>query len=87
MWSSEHAANYMKYFGYLSFQIKPEFRSEKNLLEIVNQFKLNFDNGDIDSEGYHQFLSQYGGYLDIEKPSLFSNINYLLQYQMFEEQT
>jgi len=82
MWSSEHAANYMKYFGYLSFQIKPEFRSEKNLLEIVNQFKLNFDNGDIDSEGYHQFLSQYGGYLDIEKPSLFSNINYLLQYQM-----
>ena len=82
MWSSEHASNYMKYFGYLSFKIKPEYRNEENLTQLVSQFKSSFDQGDIDSDGYHEFLSQYGGYLDIKKPSLISNIKYLFQYQM-----
>ena len=82
MWSSEHASNYMKYFGYLSFKIKPEYRNEENLAQLVSQFKSSFDQGDIDSDGYHEFLSQYGGYLDIKKPSLISNIKYLFQYQM-----
>jgi hypothetical protein len=82
MWSAEHAPNYMKYFGYLPFKIKPEYRSEKKLIELINQFESSFNQGDIDSQGYHEFLTQYGGYLDIEKPSLFSNIQYLLQYQM-----
>ena len=82
MWSSEHASNYMKYFGYLSFKIKPEYRNEENLAQLISQFKSGFDQGDIDSDGYHEFLSQYGGYLDIKKPSLISNIKYLFQYQM-----
>ena len=82
MWSSEHASNYMKYFGYLSFKIKPEYKNEENLSQLVSQFKSSFDQGDIDSDGYHEFLSQYGGYLDIKKPSLISNIKYLFQYQM-----
>jgi hypothetical protein len=82
MWSSEHASNYMNYFGYLDFQIKKEYRSENKLNEIVNQFNINFNEGDIDSKGYHEFLTQYGGYLDIKKPSLFSNLKYLFQYQM-----
>ena len=72
----------MKYFGYLSFKIKPEYRNEENLAQLVSQFKSSFDQGDIDSDGYHEFLSQYGGYLDIKKPSLISNIKYLFQYQM-----
>ena len=82
MWSSEHASNYMKYFGYLPFEIKFEYKNEQNLVQLVNQFKVNFQQGNIDSEGYHEFLTQYGGYLDIEKPSFFSNLKYLFQYQM-----
>ena len=82
MWSAEHASNYMNYFGYLDFEIKSEYKLEKELTEIVNQFRINFNEGDIDSKGYHKFLTQYGGYLDIEKPSLFSNLKYLFQYQM-----
>jgi len=82
MWSSEHASNYMKYFGYLPFEIKFEYKNEQNLVQLVNQFKINFQQGNIDSDGYHEFLTQYGGYLDIEKPSFFSNLKYLFQYQM-----
>jgi len=82
MWSSEHASNYMKYFGYLPFEIKFEYKNEQNLVQLVNQFKVNFQQGNIDSDGYHEFLTQYGGYLDIEKPSFFSNLKYLFQYQI-----
>ena len=40
MWSSEHASNYMNYFGYLDFEIKTEYRSEEKLTQIVNQFNI-----------------------------------------------
>ena len=33
-------------------------------------------------KGYHKFLSEYGGYLDIEKPSLLNNLKYLFKYQI-----
>jgi len=72
----------MKYFSYLPFEIKFEYKNEQNLVQLVNQFKVNFQQGNIDSDGYHEFLTQYGGYLDIEKPSFFSNLKYLFQYQI-----
>ena len=70
MWSSEHAVNYMNYFlGLLEFTIKPEYLGEPNFKKLVNDFKQNANEGEIDAEGYHKFLTQYGGYLDINKPS------------------
>ena len=55
MWSSEHASNYMNYFGYLDFEIKTEYRSEEKLTQIVNQFRISFNEGDIDSKGIMNF--------------------------------
>ena len=82
MWSSEHAANYMQYFGYLDFEIKPEYRKENSFVKLVTEFQSRVNQGDVDSNDYHEFLSQYGGYLDIQKPSFIANIKYLFQYQM-----
>ena len=82
MWSSENAINYMTYFGVLDFSIKPEYLSETNFKKLVLEFKQSVANGDIDAEGYHKFLTQYGGYLDIEKPSLLNNLKYLFKYQI-----
>ena len=82
MWSSEHAANYMQYFGYLDFKIKPEYRKENSFVKLVTEFQSRVSQGDVDSNDYHEFLSQYGGYLDIQKPSFIANIKYLFQYQM-----
>ncbi len=82
MWSSEHAVNYMNYFGLLEFTIKPEYLGESNFKKLVNDFKQSVNNGEIDAEGYHKFLTQYGGYLDISKPSLLSNLEYLFNYQI-----
>jgi hypothetical protein len=38
--------------------------------------------GLIDYEDYHSFLRQFAQHIDIEKPSLGSNVAYLLEYQL-----
>ena len=38
--------------------------------------------GLMDYEDYHNFLRQFGQYIDIEKPSMASNIAYMIEYQL-----
>ena len=82
MWSSEHAKNYMMYTGYLKFNLKPEFQMQNELRNIINETKSKAAQGLIDFDDYHDFLRQFGQYIDVEKPSLASNIAYLLEYQL-----
>ncbi|APS37810.1 DUF2723 domain-containing protein [Salegentibacter sp. T436] len=82
MWSTQHAANYMDFTGPLDFTIKPEYQSEERLVSAVNEFQNRFSQGELDNNDYHNFLRQFGDYLNIEKPSFASNIGYLLEYQI-----
>ncbi len=82
MWSGEHAENYMIYSGALEFSIKPEYSMQNELRNLVNNFRKAITEGEVDFEGYHDFLKTYGRYLDIEKPSLIDNIYYLFDYQI-----
>ena len=82
MWSSDNAVNYMSYFGFLDFEIKREYRNEEQIVELVDNFKTRVDEDDVDGDDYHEFLSNFGSYLDIEKPSFISNINYFLNFQL-----
>jgi hypothetical protein len=82
MWSSEHAENYMIYAGFLEFSIKPEYKMQNNLRSLVGSFKDSVAKGDVDYEGYNDFLKKYGRYIDIQKPSLLQNIYYLFDYQI-----
>ena len=82
MWSSDNAKNYLKYFGYLDFEIKKEFRNNQQIIEIVGNFKSRVENDEVDSDDYHGFLTDFGNYLDIEKPSLVSNIGYFINFQL-----
>jgi hypothetical protein len=85
MWSSEHASNYLRYTGFLDYDIKRKYKNQpeaKELVELVNDFKKRTYQGDIDYDEHHKFLKSYGTYLDIEKPSIVSNIKYLIQYQL-----
>ncbi len=82
MWSSEHAENYMLYTGYLDFKIKPEYQMENELRSAVAQFKKDVSEGYVDYEDYHKFLVKFRDYLDVDKPSMISNIRYLLEYQL-----
>ncbi|MBT8375887.1 MAG: DUF2723 domain-containing protein, partial [Bacteroidia bacterium] len=83
MWSAEHAENYMMFTGLIDFKLKPEYRSQKELVAIVNDFRTRLAQGQIDYEDYDQFLRTYGqSYLDVEKPSFLDNIMYMVQYQL-----
>ncbi|WP_159021908.1 DUF2723 domain-containing protein [Formosa sp. L2A11] len=82
MWSSEHAKNYMMFTGFLDFSLKPEYQMENQLRTSVTNFKNDVAQGNVDFDDYNSFLTQFGQYLDIEKPSLASNIVYMFQYQL-----
>ncbi|MFP2996808.1 DUF2723 domain-containing protein [Spongiivirga sp. MCCC 1A20706] len=82
MWSSEHAVNYMVHAGVPEFKLKPEYRFEPNARKAVDQFLAAYDAGEVDYEGYHNFLRQMERYIDIEKPGFFQNMKFMLQYQL-----
>ena len=82
MWSSEHAKNYLNYTGFLDFDIKLSYKNEESIKNLVNEFKNEINSGNIDYEDFHNFLKQYGQFLEIKKPSLFSNLYYLIDYQI-----
>jgi hypothetical protein len=82
MWSGEHAENYMMFSGFLNFKLKTEYQMENKLRTSVSQFKNDVNRGNVDYENYHNFLKQFKEYIDIEKPSLASNIVYLFEYQL-----
>ncbi|MFV9552362.1 DUF2723 domain-containing protein [Algibacter sp. PT7-4] len=82
MWSSEHAENYMMFSGFLNFKLKPDYQMENELRSAVSNFRNDVAQGNIDYEDYNNFLKQFKDYIDIEKPSLASNIVYLFEYQL-----
>lgn len=81
MWSTDNAANYMEFTDGLPFTIKREYRGEKRLVDIVNDFKKDYADGKIDSKNYHSFLTDFGQFLDIEKPTLWQNLSYMFEFQ------
>ncbi|MDD7885605.1 DUF2723 domain-containing protein [Flavivirga sp. 57AJ16] len=82
MWSPEHAENYMMFSGFLNFKLKPEYQMENQLRTTVTNFKNDVAQGHVDYEDYNNFLKRFKSYIDIEKPSLGSNIAYMLEYQL-----
>ncbi|NCG04768.1 MAG: DUF2723 domain-containing protein [Bacteroidetes bacterium] len=82
MWSSGNAVNYITYFGAPDFDVKAEYRSQTQLIDAINDFISRVNNGEVDAKGYHQFLQRFGSYLDIDKPSLIDNLNYLFTFQI-----
>ena len=82
MWSSGNATNYMTYYGTVDFDVKPAYRNEEGLVEAVNSFISEWNEGRADVEEYHNFLTTYAAYLDIEKPSFFDNLRYMFDFQM-----
>ena len=82
MWSSGNATNYMTYYGTVDFDVKPEYRNEEGLVEAVNSFISEWNEGRADVDEYHNFLTTYAAYLDIEKPTFFDNLRYMFDFQM-----
>ncbi len=78
MWSDQNAENYMKYFGPLSFRMKS---SNEELRKAVSQVRSGLANGEIDEDQYINFLRQFSDYIEVEPPTLWQNIKYMVQFQ------
>jgi Protein O-mannosyl-transferase TMEM260-like len=81
MWSGEHSANYLEFIGGLEFGIKREYRSEERLIEEVSKFKQAYASGLVDGDDYDKFLTDFGPFLDIKKPTFARNMGYMFQHQ------
>ena len=81
MWSLEHTANYLSFTDGLEFGIKREYRGEQRLVEEVSKFKQAHASGLVDGKDYDKFLSQFGPFLDIKKPSFIDNMKFMVQHQ------
>lgn len=81
MWSSDNAENYIKFTNVVNFKIDPEYAHEKELVDIVSQFKQAYASGRLDNEDYITFLKSYGNYLIVEKPSTIDNFKFMFEYQ------
>ena len=82
LWSSEHAGNYMNFTEPLEFSIKPSYRSNPQLKSRIDQFREEIAEGAVDGNQYNEFLKTFSPYLDIEKPSFFSNLKFFIEYQL-----
>ena len=81
MWSTEHVENYINFSHVPEFKIKPEYSEEKELVDVIAEFRAAYAKRDIDNEGYISFLKSYGDYLIIEKPSTLDNLSFMFEYQ------
>ena len=81
MWSTDHAENYMNFTHPLEFRIKPEYSEEKELVDIIAEFRKAYAANEIENDGYVTFLKSYGDYLIIEKPTTWDNISFMVEYQ------
>ena len=71
----------MSYTEPVNFYIHPDYAEEQQLVEIVGGFRNGFLQGEFDLDDYNSFLKSYGEYLVVEKPSLASNIQFMVEYQ------
>ena len=81
MWSTEHVENYINFTHPPEFRINPEYSEEKELVDVIAEFRNAFAKNDIDNEGYISFLKSYGDYLIIEKPSTWDNLTFMFEFQ------
>ena len=81
MWSTEHNANYLEFTDGLEFSVKREYLNESRLLEEVRKFKEAYAEGLVDGDDYHSFLTDFGYFLDIKKPTFGQNIKFMFQHQ------
>jgi len=78
MWSDQNAENYIEYFGPPDFKMKS---SNEELRQAVSQLKTGFANGEIDASQYIGFLKQFSEYIEVQPPTVWQNIKYMVQFQ------
>ena len=78
MWSTQNAENYMRYYGLLDLKMK---NPNNELREAITEVKEGYANGEIDIEQYISFIKRFGEYLEVQPPTVWQNIKYMVDFQ------
>lgn len=81
MWNYSKATNYMMFTGGLDFTLQPDYLDDSELVELVKNLRSAHLMGELEPEDYDTIFSQYGEYLNIEKPSFAQNMRYMFEFQ------
>jgi len=54
---------------------------KKNIQDNINEFKAAYQKGQVDEEDFHKFLLNMKEVIVVEKPSLWKNIQFMIDYQ------
>lgn len=82
MWSWDHTENYLSYTGPLKVNVKPDYRGEQELVAMVNDLNLRYDQGEMETAEYIRYLTELERYIDVQKPDYIDNISFMLDFQM-----
>ncbi len=82
LWSPEHAGNYINFTGPLNFKINSSYENNNQLKNKIKTFKEDAEEGLLTGEDYNEFFKKFSPYLEIEKPSFFSNLQFLFEFQI-----
>ena len=83
MWSAQHAANYMKLTGLLTFRIKEEAYNEPKLYQFLQEVQRQMQIQPLPPERYDQFLTEYRDYIEVEKPSFLEEYALLVRVSVW----
>ena len=81
MWSTDNIENYMNLTNPPKFRINPDYSEEKELVDIVSEFRNAYARKKVDNNGYYAFLKAYGEYLIVDKPTTFDNLEFMVEFQ------
>jgi hypothetical protein len=61
--------------------VKSKFRSNKELVNTVAQFRKGCADGKIDEAQYINFLNKFSDYIEVEPPTVWNNLEYMFKFQ------
>ncbi len=54
---------------------------KEDMQQTINEFKQGYRSGQYDNEDLIVFLKKYGSYVQVDKPSFYHNMSFMIEYQ------
>lgn len=82
MTDASRASNYVDFMGGLEYEIKPGYRTNQELISVLDDTQRQFNRGRISADEYIQTILSLQEAVDIKKPTFGQNLSYLFNYQI-----
>ncbi|WP_297512290.1 DUF2723 domain-containing protein [Flavobacterium sp.] len=81
MWSTDNIKGYVNFVGVPKYKIRPEYMENEELLKGLDEFNQAYNQKQLDNDDYINFLKYYSEYIEVEKPTFWQNVSFMIEYQ------